>query len=73
MSIGAEVSATVGRKKRSIPVRTLKAEEDLVIKARVLAQDQGLDIATYVSRILRPVITREWAKMIQRTAKEGGE
>jgi len=73
MSMATEGADRVGRKKRPIPTRTVKLDGDLVGTAEMLAKRQGTTTAEYLSRILRPILDREWAKMVQKASEERGE
>ena len=69
-TVTAKVS-NVGRKKRLIPARTLKLDGDIVGMAEMLARQEGMTTADYLSAALRPVIEREWAKLVRKKAAEG--
>jgi hypothetical protein len=65
-------AVSVGRKKRSIPARTVKLDGDLVHWIGKLADDEGIDKTRYLSDLIRPIVEREWTKLQKRTL-EGGE
>jgi len=60
----------VGRKKRPIPARVVKLDADIVGSAEMLAKRSGLTVADYLSRILRPIVDREWNKMVRKASEE---
>ena len=72
MSTVTEKASNVGRKKRLIPARTLKLDGDLVGMAEMLARMEGMTTADYLSATLRPIIEREWSKLVRKKATEGG-
>jgi len=39
---------------------------DLASKARLIVGDRGIDLAAYLSEILRPRITRDYAAMVKK-------
>jgi len=63
----------VGRKKRNVPARVVKLDADLVGTAEMLAKRQGLTTADYLSRLLRPILDKQWAAMVRKASEEGGE
>lgn len=63
---------SVGRKKRAVPGRTTKIDGPILDKAELLARKAGLTTGDYLSRILKPIIDREFSKLVRKTA-EGGE
>ena len=72
MAPTTDKAGQVGRKKRSIPARVVKLDADLVGRGEMLARDQGIPTADYLSKLLRPIIDREWSKLV-RKASEGGK
>ncbi len=34
---------------------------------------QGLTVADYLSRVLRPILDEQWNAMVRKAAEEGGE
>ncbi len=56
----------MGRKKRERPAKTVRLDADLITKAKTLADDQGTDVANYLSGLIRPVIEREWVRFQKR-------
>lgn len=72
MSVGLTERSKVGRKKRERPARTARLDADLVTKAKAMADDEGVDVAKYLSNLIRPVVEREWVKF-QRRMMQGGE
>ena len=49
----------------------VKLDGDLASKADMLSRDEVLSTGAYLSRISRPIIEREWAKLIKRASEEG--
>ena len=62
----------MAKKKAGLKLGAVKLEVDLITRAKLIAADQGKPLAGYLSDSLRPVIDRDWAKMI-RKSEEGGE
>jgi len=60
----------VPRKKRDIPARVVKLDGDLVTRAKQLGQDCGLDTGAYLSRLIRPVLEKEWVKFQRRIMEQ---
>jgi len=73
MSVAIEGATRVGRKKRPIPARVVKLDADIVGSAEMLAKRSGLTVADYLSRILRPIVDREWNKMVRKASEKGSE
>ena len=48
---------------------TTKVEVDLLRKARMVAIYRGLDLHAYVDGVLRPVVDRDYDKMIDEEGK----
>jgi hypothetical protein len=72
----AAVEATMPRKKSAAGPKlgATKIDRDIIAKAKLIAADRGVPQAAYLSTILRPVVERDWAKMIRRAgAEEVGE
>lgn len=71
---GATVAKKAGRPKRlserGIQVRI---ETDLVRMARLISTSRGENMTAFLSEILRPVIQREYAKVMREFEKEEGE
>jgi hypothetical protein len=44
----------------------VKLDGDIVGTAEMLAKRFGINAATYLSRVLRPITEREWAKEVRR-------
>lgn len=44
----------------------VKIDRGLASRARMIATDKGIDMAEYLSGILRATIERDWAKLIRR-------
>ena len=73
MTIAIEGATRVGRKKRPIPARVVKLDADIVGTAEMLAKRSGITVADYLSRILRPIMDREWNKMVRKASEEENE
>jgi len=71
MIMTEEQVSRVGRKKRHVPARVVKLDGDLVTRAKTLAGDVGMDTAQYLSGLLRPIIDREWSKLVKRASDAG--
>ena len=62
----------MGRPKRHRPAKTIRIDADLISRSEMLAKDQGeMTIGEYVSSLLRPLVDREWAKLLRKKAGEG--
>jgi ribosomal protein S12 len=44
---------------KTVPVRL---DNGVVIKAKIAAEDKGLDLCDYLSDLLRPTVERDWAR-----------
>ena len=60
----------MGRKKRpsedsptTIPIRV---DRGIAAKAKIVASDRGVDLAAYVSDLLRATVERDWSKIVKR-------
>jgi hypothetical protein len=51
--------------------KPLRVDADLATMGRAYAQYRGLGLGEYVSAILRPQITRDYARMMNELAKQG--
>jgi hypothetical protein len=69
----AIVEATMPRKKSGSgpKLAATKVDRDLIHKAKLIAADRGEPMAGYLSAILRPVVEKDWAKMIRKAGSEG--
>jgi hypothetical protein len=64
----------VGRKKSPIRMGTVKIELTLIRKAKTVAEDKGLNLAEYLSDVLRGTVERDWLRIVQRPiGREGGQ
>jgi hypothetical protein len=65
---------TMARKKGGAPERkiTVKVAEDLHRKMGVLAAHRGIDLYDYHDSILRPVVERDYARMIREESEQEG-
>jgi hypothetical protein len=43
-----------------------KIDRGLVTKAKIVASDRGIDTAMYLSEALRPIVERDWVKIVKR-------
>jgi hypothetical protein len=68
----ATVEATMPRKKSEAGPKLggTKIDRDLIQKAKLIAADRGTSQAAYLSAILRPVVEKDWAKMIRKAGSE---
>jgi hypothetical protein len=73
MFSATEKVGQVGRKKRPVPTRGTKLDTDLVSKAELLARNEGVSTGDYLSAILRPVIEREFAKLVRKASEGASE
>jgi hypothetical protein len=75
--MSASGAITVARQKEGAGSKTapVKMESSLVRKARAIADDKGVDLSAYVSGIVRPVIERDWSKVLKKIVEsdESGE
>jgi hypothetical protein len=53
----------------TVPV---KMDRALAAKAKIVASDRGVDTAAYISESLRPIVERDWGKIVKRI-EEGGK
>ncbi len=68
MSAGAVMA-----KKKSgedLKLGAVKIERDIISKARLIAADHGKPLAGYLSDALRPVVERDWSKMVKKADGE---
>ena len=49
---------------------TVKIESDIMCKARVIASNRGIPLASYLSGLLRKSIDKHWIDMIRRVDQE---
>lgn len=54
------------------PTVAVKIDRALAGKARMIAIDQGVDMADYLSEAMRATVERDWAKMVKRVGGTGG-
>lgn len=55
------------------PTVPIKVDRAIAAKAKMIASDQGIDLAKYVSDALRGIVERDWSRMIKRVDSSGGE
>lgn len=63
----------MGRKPRELPSRIVRIDADLVSQCELLARNDGLSIGRYLSDLIRPIVSQEWAKLIQTVHKAAGQ
>ena len=68
----ATVEATMPRKKSDTGPKLggTKIDRDIIAKAKLIAADRGMPQAAYLSAILRPVVERDWARMVRKAGTE---
>jgi hypothetical protein len=54
------------KKPDELKLGAVKVERDIISKAKLIAADQGKPVASYLSDSLRPIIDRDWAKMVRK-------
>ena len=67
-------SNRMGRKKKGSgdlpPTATAKIDRALLGKARIVANDLGIDLATYLSDLIREPVTKAFAKVVKAIDQE---
>jgi len=63
----------MGRKKRETPACTVRMDADLVKMAKLVAGYLGTDMAAYLSKLCRPMVERDFAKLVQKSSRRGDE
>jgi hypothetical protein len=69
------LAGTVMGKKKSgegLKLTAVKVERDIVSKAKMIAADRGVPLASYLSDGLRGMVERDWSKMVKK-ADEGSK
>jgi hypothetical protein len=65
----------MGRKKRTEgqlpPTSTVKLDRVLAGRAKIVANELGMDLAKYLSDLIRPSVNREFAKIVEKMKDEG--
>jgi hypothetical protein len=65
---------SMGRKKKGTgdepPTATAKIDRALLGKARIVANDLGVDLATYLSDLIRDPVSRAFAKIVKKMEQE---
>jgi hypothetical protein len=59
-----------------LPPGTVRIERGLLRKAKLIADDRGVDLSDYLTTILKPAVARDWAKFAKKMIEEeegGGE
>jgi hypothetical protein len=65
--------ATMAKKKSTggdPPTKAVKIDRALALKAQMIANDAGRDLADYLSEALRGAVERDWAKMVRRVEEK---
>jgi hypothetical protein len=54
----------MAKKDGAQPMKTtpVRIDSGVVIRAKIAAEDKGLDMSDYLSEILKPTVDRDWAK-----------
>jgi hypothetical protein len=63
--------AVAKKKARGVGLH-VRIDPDLVRMAKVIAPAEGRALGDYLSDIIRPVVSREYAKVMKRLEQEGG-
>jgi CHASE3 domain sensor protein len=67
----------MARKKRaseeSPPTIPIKVDRGIAAKAKIVASDRGVDLASYVSETLRATVERDWSRIVKRIDLAEGE
>jgi hypothetical protein len=68
----ATLGKPMARKRGGTPGKkvTVKVPEDLHRKMGVLAAHRGIDLYDYLASIIRPVVERDYARMIREATEE---
>jgi hypothetical protein len=58
----------MARKKTAVdpPTKAVKIDRALATKAQMIATDQGIPLAEYLSAALRAAIDRDWSRMVRK-------
>lgn len=70
----ATLDAPMAKKKaegNEPPTKAVKIDRALAGKAQMIATDRGVDLANYISEVLRGVVERDWAKMVRKAGEKG--
>jgi hypothetical protein len=64
----------MGRKKTGdeLKLGVAKIERDIITKAKLIAADRGIPLASYLSESLRSVVDKDWLKMIRKADEAAG-
>lgn len=69
-----QANRSMGRKKKGIgdepPTATAKIDRALLGKARIVANDLGIDLAAYLSDLIREPVNRAFAKVVKSIEQE---
>jgi hypothetical protein len=54
----------VAKKESVQPMKTspVRIERGIALKAKIAAEDMGVDMSDYLSKILKAVVERDWAR-----------
>jgi len=63
----------MAEKKPDLKLTAVKIEATLAHRARIVADDRGIPLATYLSDLIRAGVVKDVAKITSRRLKEGGE
>lgn len=60
----------MARKKRASeetpPTVPIRVERGIATKAKIVASDREVDLAAYISDLLRPLVNKDWSKIVKR-------
>lgn len=59
--------------KKPMKLSVVKVEATLAHKARIIADNKGVPLSTYVSSALGAAVARDWPKVLRKLVDEGGE
>ena len=48
------------------PTVPIKVDRGIAAKAKIVASDRGIDLAAYVSEVLRATVDKDWSKIVKR-------
>jgi hypothetical protein len=73
MAGGAAGAMAKKKSGEELKLVAVKIERDIMTRARMIAAERGLPLASYLSDSLRGVVDRDWANMVRRAGKGGDE
>jgi hypothetical protein len=59
-----------GAMAKDLKTRAAKLDAGLLRKAKTIADDKGVDLSEYLTAIIKPVVTRDWAKFAKKIIEE---